>query len=222
MSVPDRIEAARLLDSLTPQAWHLRHSRGVAEVAAWLAERVTARAAARADGKPAAPARVDRSLVEAAALLHDIDKLLPAEHPVRRLPHGRAGAEWLSERGHGLLAPAVAAHPVGRLADDAFWERWQHEATIEAMIVAYADKRVAQRLAPMAARFGDWERRYPTEGSGARTGAWSRETASRVRERAAELEWRVTSAAGVGPHEVRRLRWTAVALEQARARDGSR
>lgn len=214
MSVPDRIEAARLLDSLTPPAWHLRHSRGVAEVAAWLAER----AAAHAGTHPvAAPVRVDRSLVEAAALLHDIDKLLPAEHPVRRLPHGIAGAEWLAERGLDRLAPAVADHPVTRLGDDAFWERWQHEANLEAMIVAYADKRVAQRLAPMAARFGDWERRYPSAGERARAGAWSREAASRVRERAAELEWQVTSAAGVRPRDVRRLRWTANALEQARA-----
>ena len=218
MSVPDRIEAARLLDSLTPPAWFLRHSRGVAEVAAWLAERAAARAAAH----PAAPARVDRSLVEAAALLHDVDRLLPAEHPVRRLPHGHAGAEWLAERGLDQLAPAVADHPVGRLGDDDFWERWQHEATPEAMIVAYADKRVAQRLAPMAARFGDWERRYPSEGPGARADAWSRETASRVRERAAELEWRVTNAAGVQPYEVRRLRWTATALEQARGGAGGR
>src|SRR4051812_525875 len=66
MSVPDRVEAARLLLRLQPPPWHLRHSRAVAETAAWLAARIAARAIP-----------VDRRLVESAALLHDIDKLIP-------------------------------------------------------------------------------------------------------------------------------------------------
>ena len=74
MSVPDRRAAAALLLSLDPKPWALRHARAVAEVAGWLAARIDAR------GTP-----VDRRLVEAAALLHDVDKLLPAGDPLRAL-----------------------------------------------------------------------------------------------------------------------------------------
>src|SRR6266571_2941707 len=66
MTVPSRSEAASLLLSLDPPAWHERHSRAVAEVAGWLAAR------AQRAGRT-----VDRRLVEAAALLHDVDKVLP-------------------------------------------------------------------------------------------------------------------------------------------------
>lgn len=190
MSVPGRVEAARLLRSLNPPPWFLRHSRAVAEVAAWLAARAAA-----------AGLTIDRSLVEAAALLHDIDKVLPRDDPARRLPHGAAGAAWLTDCGFADLAPAVAAHPVTNLADDAWWQRWQRDATLEERIVAYADKRVGQRLGSMDARFSDWARRYPT--APGETGA-----AGRMRERAAELEARLTRELGIAPEGVRRLRWT--------------
>ena len=77
MTVPGRVEAASLLLSLDPQPWFVRHARAVAEVAGWLAARIDARGMA-----------VDRRLVETAALLHDVDKALPAGDPLRALPHG--------------------------------------------------------------------------------------------------------------------------------------
>ena len=46
MTVPDRIEAARLVRSLEPPEWLLRHSRAVAEVAAFLAARTAGRGVA--------------------------------------------------------------------------------------------------------------------------------------------------------------------------------
>ena len=64
MSIPNRRDSAGLLLSLDPPPWHLRHSRAVAETAAWLAWRAVA-----------AGRSLDRRLVEAAALLHDVDKL---------------------------------------------------------------------------------------------------------------------------------------------------
>ena len=86
--------------------WFVRHARAVAEVAAgW---------------RPGSMPRgigVDRRLVEAAALLHDADKALPADDPLRALPHGEGSAAWLTRRGHPELARAVAGHPVTRLAD---------------------------------------------------------------------------------------------------------
>jgi HD superfamily phosphodiesterase len=200
MTVPGRVEAAELLLSLDPPAWFLRHARAVGEVAGWLAARIAA-----------AGTTIDRRLVETAALLHDIDKLLPADDPARSLPHGDGSAAWLTRHGHPELARSVAAHPVTRLIDGERYRRWAAFASREERVVAYADKRAGQRLEPMAARFASWQDRYPD--------GWSPAEARTVLERARRLEADVCRAAGVAPENVRRLAWTGPALEAARARE---
>ena len=198
MTVPGRTAAAALLLSLDPPPWHARHARAVAEVAAWIAARIAAR------GTP-----VDRRLVEAAALLHDVDKILPDHDPAGRLPHGEGSAAWLTRRGHGELARAVASHPVTCLLDGERFRRWAAFASREERIVAYADKRAGQRLEPMADRFASWDRRYPD--------AWNAHERAAVRLRATRLEADVCRAAGVAPGDVARLDWTAAAFRSARA-----
>lgn len=200
MSNLGRVGAAALLLSLDPPAWHLRHVRAVADVAAWLAVRAVAA------GNP-----VDRAVVEAAALLHDVDKVLPADPTTRALPHGARGAAWLTDRGLGPLAAAVTGHPVTRLAaPDA--DAWLDGATAEELLVAYADKRAGQRLMPMAARFADWTVRYP---EGTDRHGWTGTQAAAVRRRAARLEAAACAIAHVRPEDVRRLSWTARALAVA-------
>jgi len=198
VTVPGRVAAAALLSSLDPPPWFVAHARAVAEVAGFLAARIAANGTA-----------VDRSVVEAAALLHDVDKVLPAADPVRRLGHGHGSAAWLTKRGHPELARAVAAHPVTRLADGEAHRRWAAFASREERIVAYADKRAGQRLESMGARFASWRRRYPD--------GWDDATWRTVRARAERLEAEVCRAAGITPAEVRRLPWTAVAFRAARA-----
>ena len=149
MTLPSRPEAARLLHSLAPPAWYLGHACAVADVASWLALR------AAANGRA-----VDRSLVDAAALLHDVDKL-PAAGAPAGLRHGEGSAAWLEAGGWAELAAVVRDHPVTRLADPAY-EAWSRTASLEARIVAYADKRAGQRLEPMDERFASWRRRYPS------------------------------------------------------------
>jgi predicted hydrolase (HD superfamily) len=200
MTVPGRVEAASLLLSLDPSSRFLRHACAVAEVAGFLA----ARAAAR--GRP-----VDRRLVEAAALLHDVDKILPADDPARALPHAIGSAAWLAGRGHPELSPAVAAHTVGRLIDGDAFRRWMATAPLEERIVAYADKRATKRLRSMDSRFARWRRKH---------GPWAGDADADVRTRAAELEADVCGAAGVDPGAVRRLRWTERALGAARQQAG--
>ena len=78
--------------------------------------------------------------------------------------------------------------------------------------MAYADKRAAQRLAPMRARFADWRaplRRRPRAGT-ARNGAWPGSARSASRR---------TSAGRPGSSRptVRRLAWTGRAIAAARA-----
>ena len=198
MTVPSRTTAAALLLSLDPPPWALAHACAVAEVAAWLAARIDAA------GVP-----VDRTAVEAAALLHDADKLLSADDPARALPHGEGSAAWLTRLGHPELARPVAGHPVTRLADEERYRRWAAFASREERIVAYADKRAGQRLESMDARFASWRRRYPD--------TWDDATWQTVRSRAARLETDVCRAAGVTAGDVARLRWTATALRAARA-----
>jgi putative nucleotidyltransferase with HDIG domain len=207
MSVPDRVEAARALLALDPPPWHLRHSRGVAEIAGWLAARIVARGIA-----------VDRRLVEAAGLLHDVDKALHRDEQPTGLRHGDRGAEWLTRKGYGELARPVANHPVTRLADEDRYRRWSAFATREERIVAYADKRCTQRMVAMAARFARWERRHPVTENAANPSEarWDRATLERVRRRAERLEKDVCAAAGVRPEDVGRLRWTTDAIRRAR------
>ncbi len=204
MTVPGRVEAASLLLSLDPEAWFLRHARAVAEIAAWLAARIETRGLA-----------VDRRLVESAALLHDADKSLPSDDPLRALPHGEGSAAWLTRAGHAELARAVASHPVTRLRDGERFRQWAAFASREERIVAYADKRAGQRLESMDARFDSWRRRYPPA-TGHPDGAWNDATADAIRARAARLEAEVCRAAGVAPRDVRRLAWTGAAIRAAR------
>ena len=151
---------------------------------------------------------VDRVAVEAAALLHDVDKLLPADDPASALPHGDGSAAWLARQGHPELGRLVAGHPVTRLLDGDAHRRWAAFASREERVVAYADKRAGQRLESMEARFASWRRRYP-EG-------WDPVTWAAVEARARRLEADVCRAAAVRPDEVRRLPWTAAAFRGAR------
>ena len=210
MTTPTRREAARLLLSLDPPDWSLRHACAVADVAGWLA-----RAIAR-NGTPC-----DVRAVEAAALLHDVDKI-PAGR-VAGARHGEGSAAWLAAHGSPELGPLVRDHPVSRFADEADTQRLA-AAPLEARIIAYADKRAGQRLEPMEARFASWRRRYPS-GPGEpvlaagdrppRGRGWDDETAARVEARAGALELEICRLAGVAPAGVRRLRWARRALRKA-------
>jgi HD superfamily phosphodiesterase len=208
MTVPGRVEAASLLLSLDPPTWFLRHARAVAEVAGFLAARIDDAGVA-----------VDRRLVETAALLHDVDKALPAGDPARDLPHGEGSAAWLTRIGHAELARAVTNHPVTKLLDGEHYRRWAAFATREERIVAYADKRAGQRLESMAERFAGWRARYPKIDTGGdrRVAGLDDAEVQVMWQRASRLEADVCRAAGIRPDEVRRLRWTSAALTAARA-----
>jgi putative nucleotidyltransferase with HDIG domain len=195
--VPSHAAAAALLLSLSPSIWLRRHASAVADVASFLA------VAAVHGGHP-----VDRPLVETAALLHDLDKALPQRDPLRRLGHGHAGAQWLTERGYAELAPAVDSHPVGRLTDQPY-EDWVRSTTLEQRMVAYADKRAQQRLVTLDQRFGRWYRRHPASAG----------KLAIARERAGLLEAEMCALAGVSPLDVGRRSWAADALREAAARE---
>lgn len=193
--IPSREQAAAVLLDLRPGPHLLRHMTAVGEIAAFLGARLAE------NGVP-----IDRHLVEAAAVLHDLDKALPSADPLRALGHGYAGAQWLIDHGFPELAAPVAQHPVSRLGLDAAYAAFLEAATWEVRVVAYADKRAAQRLQPMGMRFRRWKRRHPELGSSLKSS----------RKRAGLLEAEICAAAGITPEQVRRLRWVAVATARAR------
>lgn len=197
MTAPSREEAVRLLLSLDPPAWHLRHSRVVGEVAGWLARRI-------ALANPSL--QIDRGLTEAAGLLHDVDKALPRAHRTD-LRHGAAGARWLCDHGHPELAEPVSLHPVTVLATEAGLAALA-AASLEARVVAYADKRGRQRMVSMEARFARWTQRHPK--------GWSARVVAETWQRAVALEGEICALAGCAPDEVRRLAWVGPAVARAR------
>ena len=151
---------------------------------------------------------MDRAVVEAAALLHDLDKALPGDDPLRALGHGHAGARWLTERGYTELAAAVDSHPVGRLMEQPY-DDWVRITTLEQRIVAYADKRAQRRVVTLDQRFARWRQKHPDMDA---------ELAA-ARVRAGSLEAEMCTLAGVTPADVRRRRWATAALRDAGARD---
>lgn len=187
MSVPSRVEAAATLARLAPAERLLRHSTAVAEVAAFLCAALARRRVA-----------IDAGLVEAAALLHDLDKALPADDPLKALGHGRAGAEWARRNGLVELADAIALHPVMEIGHAASYEEWAARAGLEGRVVAYADKRARQDVVTLDERFADWHARYPDS-----------PPLDLAHERARRLERELCDLAGIAPTEVRRQPWVA-------------
>ncbi len=173
MAVPDREEAARILAGRRTPAGIVRHSEGVARVAVAAAQMVAAA------GIP-----VDLAVVEAAALLHDIDK------PRTRRdggPHGEVGARLLESMGFGELAAAVSSHPITCLLDeDRFPRGW------EPVLVSLADKHVEQTFLTIDERLDRMADRHPQY----------REEIDAARPLAHGLEAELAEAAGMGVDEV--------------------
>lgn len=96
---------------------------------------------------------IDGGLVEAAALLHDIDKV-----EIRRSggEHGVVGARRLEAAGYPELAMPVASHPVRCLLDeDRFPRGWP------SVVVAIADRHVAQEFMTIDERLDEMMERHP-------------------------------------------------------------
>lgn len=142
MAVPDRATVQRLLDDANLPDGIRIHSEGVARVA------VAAAGLVAEAGIP-----VDGWLVEAAALLHDIDK-----PEIRRSggEHGIVGARRLEEAGYEELSMPVASHPITALLDDdRFPIGWP------SVLVAVADRHVAQGFVTIDERLDDMKQRHP-------------------------------------------------------------
>jgi putative nucleotidyltransferase with HDIG domain len=173
VAVPDRERAEAILRSYQLPEGVVVHSQGVARVAAEAARLVDA-----------AGIGVDVALVEAAALLHDIDK----PH-VRNSgeEHGIVAARWLTELGYEELAVPVASHPIACLLDDTrFPIGWP------SVIVSVADRHVAQVYLNTDARIDDMAERHPRY----------RDQLDAARRPAHALERELAEVTGLDPSEL--------------------
>ena len=178
---------------LAPSDRLLTHCSVVGEISAFLCAAMARRGVA-----------VDTSLTEAAGFLHDLDKALAKDDPLRALGHGPAGAEWLRLNGNEELGEAIAEHPVSTLGEAESYEEWAARLSLEARVVTFADKRALQDVVSLDKRFARWHRRYPDS-----------EMLAVAHERARLLERDVCAAAGIRPDEVKRLPWVDAALGEA-------
>ena len=141
MAVPTLQRAEELLATYALPDGIVRHSRGVARVAAEAARLL------RAAGIP-----VDPQLVEVAAVLHDVDKLETRRSGV----HGVVAASWMVDAGHEELAIPIASHPVTALLDEERYPRgWA------SVVLSVADRHVAQEFLTTDERIDDMALRHP-------------------------------------------------------------
>jgi putative nucleotidyltransferase with HDIG domain len=147
MAVPDLDRAWQILDSYALPDGIVHHSEGVRRVATAAARLVAA-----------ADVPVDVGLVEVAALLHDIDKLQIQQSGGE---HGIVGAAELEKLGYPELAMPIASHPVSCLLDDDRFPRgWP------SVLVAVADRHVAQEFVTIDERLDEMAARYPEHRAG--------------------------------------------------------
>src|SRR5919106_5687398 len=152
MAVPDLATARRVLGEAGLPDGIVVHSEGVRRVAVAAAGMVVEA------GIP-----LDGRLVEAVALLHDIDKAR-----IRRDggEHGVTGARMLTEMGYDELAIPVASHPLSSLLDDErFPIGWP------SVLLAVADRHVAQEFVTVDERIDDMIRRHPNHAEQIRAAA---------------------------------------------------
>jgi len=194
MSVPTRQESAAILARLISKQKLINHLSASAEVAAFMCAALARNGVA-----------VDSDMAEGGALLHDIDKGLRPDDPYRALGHGAAGAQWLIDHGHAELADAVRDHPVTVIATASSYKDWAASQSLEAKLVAFADKRSLQDLVSLEERFERWFKRYPDS-----------PTEPIAYERYQKLERDLCEMADVAPNKVKRLPWVDAALATVR------
>ena len=93
--------------------------------------------------------KVNRNLVSAAALLHDVKKLSGADHII-------VGYEYVKSLGYPEVAAVIRKHGLVHLEEIKFFPK-----TVEERIVFYADKRVKHdKIVSVEERFADIKKRY--------------------------------------------------------------
>lgn len=164
--IPTEEQAKQLWEKYALPEKKRRHVLLVARVAGHLAKEVKRK---KVKGK------INEQLLQAAALLHDIDKnvlKLPGER------HPDAAVRILQEEGMGEMADIVKTHSVHAILDPSIAPK-----TWEEKLLFLADKMVKQEVIGVDARFSQWN----DEGLPASEKEMLKQAYSKVKELEAEI-----------------------------------
>ena len=177
--IPTMEECLGLMER-TGMPEHIRmHSMQVNRVAMFLAGRMRERGI-----------KVDMNLVDAASMLHDIDKHLLLRKGTQK-GHGEVGADMLAVLGYGELVPLVRRHVLCNILEDAP-ETWEEK------IVHYSDMRVTrEEVVSLESRLEYIKERYGTTPEKVMN---IEECGEKIRE----MEREIREAAGLSDGELRK------------------
>ena len=140
MKIPTKEECIKLLDEFSMPEHIREHTFVVNKIAVFLAKRLKQ-----------AGEEVNIGLVNAASLLHDLDKMETLEDISK---HGKLAHRWLSEKEHSRVGEVVIKHVMHEIAEskDNSWED---------KIIHYADQRCNDdRIVSIDERHGYVRKRY--------------------------------------------------------------
>lgn len=138
MNVPSYDECISILEEQHVPSNIIAHTKKVCEVALRVCDVVSSRGIS-----------VNRELVQAGALLHDVKKL--------EEKHEMVGADFVTSLGYTEVGDVIRTHGLANLKIHGM-----RPATIEQKIVFYADKRVKNdEVVGISERFKDIRDRYP-------------------------------------------------------------
>jgi len=137
MTIPTREECLIILNKNKTPSKVIKHSRTVCKVAESIAEELIRKGA-----------KLNKKLVIAAALLHDIERA-KEDHVIK-------GAKLLKSMGFSEVSKVVKKHSLYRIQ-----QKNKRPSTLEEKIVFYADKRVmGSKIVSLKKRFEALEKNY--------------------------------------------------------------
>ena len=138
MKIPSKEECVKILKQNNVPDNIIAHTRAVCDFSMKVCDLLEKRVI-----------KINRNLVAAASLLHDVKKLAPREHEIE-------GAGYISSLGYAEVGILIKKHGLKHLFEDEFMPK-----TWEEKIVFYADKRVTNdRIVSVDERFEYIKQRY--------------------------------------------------------------
>ena len=135
MNIPSREQCLEILNNNKTPSNVIGHCKTVCKVAEDVVEKLTKKGI-----------KVNKRLVIAAALLHDVERLKPN--------HVLAGAKLVTELGYPEVAKVMSKHTLFKISEN-------RPKTIEEKIVFYADKRAKHdKIVTLEERYKDLKERY--------------------------------------------------------------
>lgn len=173
--IPTYSECMALLSKYGMPENIVAHCVAVSRIAVFIAEKIKARGG-----------KVNISLVQAGALLHDIDKIIEIKNKSGR--HGIMAREILEKEGYPQVAKIAERHVLHKIIKES------KEFSIEEKIVFYADKRVRHdKIVSLSERFEYLRKTYLQH----------IENITRAEPLTKELEKELMDAAGISADEIK-------------------